>query len=561
MLAALTIRDIVLIDRLDIGFGRGLSVVTGETGAGKSILLDSLALALGARGDAGLVRKGADSGEVVAVFNVPLDHAARTILRGNALDDDSDIILRRVQSADGRTRGFINDRPVSAQLMKEVGTALVEIHGQHDDRALIDPAGHRALLDAFGKLEADLEDVREAYRARERAARALAEQEARIAAARRDKDFITHALGELDELKPLPGEEEELAARRAVMMQSEKVVGDLQAAFDTLEGDGALFARVSASLRKLERQAEKAQELLGAPVATLQRALTEAGEARDLIEQAIRKCDFDPAELERQEERLFALRGAARKYSVQVDALAALREKFRGDLDSIETGEGELGKLAKARDAAEAAYLKKAQALSKKRAQEAAHLKKAVEAELAPLKLERARFSTRVDTDEAYASATGIDRVEFHVQTNPGTQEGPLRKVASGGELARFILALKVALADKGSAPTLIFDEIDTAVGGAVADAIGMRLARLAGGVQVLAITHAPQVAARAAHHLRISKAVHGSGAKQVDEITVTQVDALDHASRQEEIARMLSGAEITDEARAQAQRLIAAAG
>lgn len=561
MLAALTIRDIVLIDRLEIGFARGLSVVTGETGAGKSILLDSLALALGARGDASLVRKGAETGEVAAVFDVPFEHAARTVLRDNALDDDGDIILRRVQSSDGRTRGFINDRPVSVQLMKEVGSSLVEIHGQHDDRALVDPAGHRALLDAFGKLEDELESLRNAYQAREQAARALSEQEARIATARRDKDFITHALDELDELTPLPGEEETLASRRSVMMQSEKVVGDLHAAFDTLEGEGSLFARVSAALRRLERQAERAQDLLGAPVAALQRALTETGEARDLVEQAIRRCDFDPAELERQEERLFALRAASRKYGVQVDALAALREKFRGDLDSIETGEDRLGKLARKRDAAEAAFMKLAQALSSRREQAAIQLARAVEAELAPLKLERARFSARVDTAEHYASAAGIDRVEFYVQTNPGTLEGPLRKVASGGELARFILALKVALADKGSAPTLIFDEIDTAVGGAVADAIGQRLARLAGGVQVLSITHAPQVAARAAHHLRISKAVQGGSAKLADDITVTQVDALDQVSRQEEIARMLSGAEVTDEARAQAQRLIAAAG
>lgn len=561
MLAALTIRDIVLIDRLEISFGRGLSVVTGETGAGKSILLDSLALALGARGDAGLVRLGADSGEVVAVFDLPLDHPSRQILRDNDMEDDGDLILRRTQSGDGRTRAFVNDRPVSAQLMKELGAALVEIHGQHDDRALIDPSGHRVLLDAFAGLESDGQSVRRAWQDRETARQALAAQEERIATARRDRDYLAHALQELDQLAPEVGEEEALANRRASMMQAEKVVGDLQAALDMVDGDNALLARVSAALRRLERQVERAPDLLAKPVQALERSLIEASEARDLLQQAIAACDFDPNDLERSEERLFALRAAARKHGVPLDTLPALRAKIRGDLESIEAGEGELKTLAKAVEQADARYLAAAQALSKKRRKAGDALAKAVMAELAPLKLERARFMTQIETDEAAAGAHGIDRVEFYVQTNPGTQAGPLRKIASGGELARFILALKVALADRGSAPTLIFDEIDTAVGGAVADAIGQRLARLAQQVQVLSVTHAPQVAARAGHHLRITKASRGGKTATKSDIIVTQVDALDADSRQEEIARMLSGAEITDEARAQAQRLLAAAG
>lgn len=557
MLAALSIRDIVLIDRLDIDFGPGLSVLTGETGAGKSILLDSLSLCLGARGDAALVRAGAGSGEVTALFEPAQDHPVWALLSDNGIAAETPLILRRVQSADGRTRAFINDRPVGAQLMKAAGALLVEIHGQHDERALIDPAVHRALLDAYGGLEEEVAAVRRAWAARQAAREALDGHAARVAAAGRERDYLAHALEELDRLAPQPGEEAGLAARRQAMMQAEKVAGDLAAALATLDGEGALVARLSSVLRRLERQGERAPDLLAPVTAALERALAESSDALAALEGAIAAARFDPAELERAEERLFALRAAARKHSCAVEDLAAVRAGLRARLDEVETGEARLADLRAAVAEADEACRAAAAALSERRHAAGAALEGAVAAELEPLKLGRARFSVRIETDAGAGGAAGIDRVEFWVQTNPGTAAGPLRRVASGGELARFILALKVALADRGSAPTLVFDEIDTAVGGAVADAIGQRLARLARGVQVISVTHAPQVAARARSHLRISKEERNAASATV----VTRIAALDAIGRQEEIARMLSGAEVTEEARAQAERLLSAAG
>ena len=555
MLVELAIRDIVLIDRLEVGFGAGLTVLTGETGAGKSILLDAFALALGGRGDQTLVRQGMEQGQVTAVFELPARHPARALLKANDIAADEDLILRRVQLADGRTRAFVNDQPVSVQVMKQLGSVLVEIHGQHDDRALTDAATHRRLLDAFGGLEADAAKVETLWDAR-RAAQAEADaHRAQVERAQRESDWLRHAVGELDKLGPQPGEETALATRRTVMMASEKVAEDLREAYDVLAGSNSSVPALAQAIRRLERRATQAPSLVEPSVKSLDAALNLLEETRGHLEAAMRAADFDPAELERNEERLFALRAAARKYNVPVDDLAALARKYNDDIALIDAGEEKLKVLVAAADKAKADFAAAADALSKARAIAAVALDKAVNGELAPLKLERAKFSTEIVSDADAAGPNGIDRVEFWVQTNPGTKPGPMMKIASGGELARFLLALKVVLADRGSAPTLVFDEIDTGVGGAVADAIGMRLARLGRNVQVLAVTHAPQVAARADRHYVISKDALDKGKRVATRVTEV---AEDH--RREEIARMLAGAEITNEARAAAERLIKAA-
>jgi DNA repair protein RecN (Recombination protein N) len=552
MLSRLSIRDIVLIDRLDIDFAEGLAVLTGETGAGKSILLDAFALALGARGDQTLVRHGAEQGQVIAAFDVENDHPARALLSGNDIAAEDELILRRVQFADGRTRAFVNDQPVSVQVMKQLGEALVEIHGQHDDRALTDAATHRGLLDAFGGLESNAARVAALWDARRAAETAAQAHREEVARARRESDWLRHAVEELDTLSPQAGEETTLAERRTTMMQSEKVAEDLRDAQEALSGSNSSVPALAGVIRKLERRSAQAPALIEPTVKALDVALTGLEEARTHLEAALRAADYDPAELERIEERLFALRAAGRKYSVPVDELAALAQRYRSDIALIDAGEEKLKTLEASAAAAEADYRKAAEALAKSRAKAAASLDKAVNGELKPLKLERAKFSTHIESDAANAGPNGFDRVEFWVQTNPGTRPGPLMKVASGGELARFLLALKVVLADRGSAPTLVFDEIDTGVGGAVADAIGVRLARLADRVQVLAVTHAPQVAARADRHYLISKDALEKGRR-----VATRVVPLEQDRRREEIARMLAGAEITNEARAAAERLI----
>ncbi len=555
MLVQLAIRDIVLIDRLELHFHEGLSVLTGETGAGKSILLDAFSLALGGRGDGSLVRHGEAQGQVTAVFDCPPDHPARRIAADAEIDTEGDLILRRVQVADGRTRAFVNDQPVSVQVLKSIGAALVEIHGQHDDRALVDPVTHRTILDAFGGLHAETRAVADAARRVREARSALNAHRARIEKAQKEGDFLRHAVEELAKLKPEPGEEATLAERRLVMMGSEKVVKELNEAFDAVAGQSSVVPVLSAAVRKLERRSAQAPSLVDPSVKALDAALVAIDEARAVLEDALRQAEYDPRELERTEERLFALRAAARKYDVPADDLAALRERFVADVAAIDAGEEQLGGLERSLKEADDAYLIAARALSKRRRKAAEALDKAVQAELPPLKLERARFITQIDTDEASRDPAGFDRVEFWAQTNPGTRAGPLLKVASGGELSRFMLALKVILADKGSAPTLVFDEIDTGVGGAVADAIGQRLARLSERVQVMAVTHAPQVAARAVSHFLISK----EGVKGSDRVA-TQVTPLDERPRREEIARMLAGATITEEARAAAARLLEAA-
>ncbi len=555
MLSRLSIRDIVLIDRLDIDFAGGLAVLTGETGAGKSILLDAFALALGARGDQSLVRQGVEQGQVTAAFEVGKKHPARALLKANDIAAEDELILRRVQFSDGRTRAFVNDQPVSVQVMKELGSALVEIHGQHDDRALVDAGTHRRLLDAFGALEGDAAKVEALWEARRAAQEAADAHHTQVEQAKRESDWLRHAVDELDKLAPQPDEETTLATRRTVMMQSEKVAEDLRDAHEVIAGANSSVPALSGVIRRLERRTSQAPTLVEPAVKALDAALTALEETRGHLEQALRTADFDPAELERNEERLFALRAAGRKYNVPVDELAALARKYNGDIARIDAGEEKLKSLDAAAKIAEADFRTAAGALSKARTKAATALDKAVNGELKPLKLERAQFSTEIVSDAAAAGPNGIDRVEFWVLTNPGTKPGPLMKIASGGELARFLLALKVVLADRGSAPTLVFDEIDTGVGGAVADAIGVRLARLASGVQVLAVTHAPQVAAQANRHYVISKDALEKGKR-----VATRVTEVAEERRREEIARMLAGAEITNEARAAAERLIKAA-
>ncbi|NTF07891.1 DNA repair protein RecN [Agrobacterium rubi] len=555
MLVQLSIRDIVLIERLDLGFEAGLSVLTGETGAGKSILLDSLSLALGGRGDGGLVRHGEDKGQVTATFEVGMQHPARLMLRENGLDDDGDLIFRRVQSADGRTKAYVNDQAVSVQLMRQLGQHMVEIHGQHDDRALVDTNAHRTLLDAFAGLTDEVVSVQSLYRTWKDAERGLKVHRAKVEAAAREADYLRASVEELEILAPMDGEEDELAERRAVMQKSERIAGDIAEASEFLNGNASPVPVIASMMRRLERKSHEAPGLLEETVQLLDAALDSLSNAQMEVEAALRRTEFDPRELERVEERLFALRAAGRKYSVPVTELPALAERMVAELADLDAGEERLGQLEKQLGVVKADFDRAALSLSKKRHNAASALSEAVMAELPALKLERARFTVEVTSDAASASADGIDVVEFHVQTNPGTRPGPIMKVASGGELSRFLLALKVALADRGSAPTLVFDEIDTGVGGAVADAIGQRLKRLSKTVQVLSVTHAPQVAARAGTHLLISKGPSGDGTERI----ATRVATMQPEHRTEEIARMLAGASVTDEARAAAAKLLAA--
>jgi DNA repair protein RecN (Recombination protein N) len=555
MLTRLSIRDIVLIDRLDLDVTSGLSVLTGETGAGKSILLDAFALALGARGDVALVRQGAEKGQVTAAFELPPSHAVRALMTANDIAADDELILRRVQFADGRTRAFVNDQPVSVQTLKVLGAALVEIHGQHDERALVDAATHRALLDAFAGLDQEAAAIELLWNGLRAADAALVAQRAAVERAQREADWLRHAVAELSQLSPQQAEESALAERRAAMMQAEKVAGDLRDAHDAVAGDQSPVPALAAAARRLQRRGAQVPALVEPALKALDVALSAIEEARGHLDAALRAADHDPKELERIEERLFALRAAARKYNVPVDHLAALAERYGADLGLIDAGAQQLAALEASARQAQERYDAAATALSEERKRAADKLDRAVNAELKPLKLDRARFTSEIVTDPQAGGPHGIDRVEFWVQTNPGTRPGPLMKIASGGELARFLLALKVVLADRGSAPTLIFDEVDTGVGGAVADAIGVRLGRLARRAQVMAVTHAPQVAARADRHLLITKDALDKGKRMATRVVEVAADR-----RREEIARMLAGAEITAEARAAAERLIKAA-
>jgi DNA repair protein RecN (Recombination protein N) len=552
MLSRLSIRDVVLIDQLDLEFSPGLTILSGETGAGKTILLDALALALGGRGDGGLVRHGQAQGQVTAIFELPPGHAAHALLEGRDIEIGDELILRRVQLADGRTRAYVNDQSVTAQALRGLASALVELHGQHDERALTDPSTHRALVDAYGGLEPLASATQRAFAALREAESALEAERARVAAAEAEAGFAAHAHDELVRLAVQPNEEEALAARRQTMMQGEKVAADIRDARDHLTGEAAILPLLHSVSRRLQRRLPQAPGLIEPSVKALDEAIEALEGATRAVEEAIEACAFDQGELERCEERLFQLRAMGRKYQAPIDSLPAVAQKFADDLAALAAGRSEVNRLEAAVKSAMDAYCAEANALSAARERSARELEGAVSAELPPLKLERAEFSVDLRRDGTIVSATGYDRAEFFVRTNPGSRPGPLMKVASGGELARFLLAIKVCLAERGTAPTLVFDEIDTGVGGAVADAMGQRLARLSARAQVLAVTHAPQVAARATNHFRIVKRDVGAG-----ERVATHVSRLGAIERREEIARMLAGAEITREARAAAESLI----
>ncbi len=552
MLRQLSIRDIVLIERLDIEFIQGLSVLTGETGAGKSILLDSLALALGGRGDGGLVRSDVDSGSVTAVFEPVAGHPVHAFLSSHEMVVGEELILRRVQNSDGKTRAFVNDAPVSVAMMREIGAMLVELHGQHDERAMLDPNSHRDLLDAHGGLEAECSLVANAWKSWLELKQAKARLSQEVEDARKEAEYLKSSSEELRLLAPETGEETALADRRQRMMKIEQIASDLGEANDTLSGNASPVTVLANLARRLERKQDQVPGLIEETVKNLDIALDALHEAQASLEAAFNETQFDPKELESAEERLFALRAASRKFSTPVENLPELAIKMADSLAMLEDGAERLKAIETECGEREIEYFRLAEALSAKRKTAAETLVTSVMNELPALKLEQAEFIVNIDSDQGLAGSSGIDTLEFWVKTNPGTKAGPMRKVASGGELARFMLALKVALADRGSAPTLIFDEIDSGVGGAVADAIGQRLARLAQGVQVLSVTHAPQVAARANGHYLISKSKISSGDR-----VATAVEEISTTSRLEEIARMLSGANVTNEARAQAEKLI----
>ncbi|WP_273756315.1 DNA repair protein RecN [Bartonella sp. MM73XJBT] len=553
MLVQLSVHNIVLIETLDIHFTAGLSVLTGETGAGKSILLDALLLALGGRGDASLVRHGAAHGQVTAVFDVPVLHPVRQLIRENGFDDEGDIILRRVQSSDGRSRVFINDQVASVALMRNIGRQLVEIHGQHDDRALVDVATHRQLLDAFGGLEGETENVRQCYRVWHECEERLQQQRLKIENAMREAEYLRTCVEELEKLDFQVGEEDALSLRRADMLKLEKIAMDIKEADDLLRGQKSPIPVLSNLVRRLERKIPEAQELIAPVVKSIDEALCALATAQEGIEAAVQALDFEPDELERIEERLFALRGFSRKYQVSADELVLLRDKMNAELADFEEAQITLARFEDEAGQAKKNYDTLAQALSIKRQEVAKHLSESVMAELPALKLEKAEFIVGMQSDVERRSAEGIDRIEYFVRTNPGTRAGPMLSVASGGELSRFLLALKVVLSDHGSAPTLIFDEIDTGVGGAVAAAIGQRLQRLSERIQVFAITHAPQVASKAHSHFLISKVENDDKG-----CFVTAIHKMEEHERAEEIARMLAGEQITEEARAAAQKLLA---
>jgi DNA repair protein RecN (Recombination protein N) len=561
MLLSLSIRDFVLIEKLDLNFSRstagaaagGLGALTGETGAGKSILIDALGLALGARAESGAVRRGATQASVAASFDLPKDHPARAVLAEQALEDDDSLTLRRLIGADGRGRAFVNDQPVSVALLRRLGDTLVEIQGQMEQHGLLDMATHRASLDAFAGLEKQADAVRSAWHAWRRAEQAHADAEAAAAAARRDEDFLRHAVKELAALSPKPDDEETLAGQRQ-LLRSGSASGEAvaQSLAELEQGRGAVPA-LRAAHRLIERNVDKAMGRLDGALAALERALSEATEAQAQLEAARDALEFDPAQLDKIEERLFALRAAARKHGVAVPELAALADKFAAQLAALDDGAAGLKRLAGEAKAARAAYVAAAELQAAARRRGAARLDKAVAAELGPLKLEKAKFVTDLaPLPEGEWSEAGTDRVQFTVATNPGTPPAPIARIASGGELSRFLLALKVCLAKMGDAGTIVFDEVDSGIGGATAAAVGERLKRLARDVQVLVVTHSPQVAALADRHWLIRKTTTRSAAS-------TDVLALDAKGRREEIARMLSGAEVTAEARAAADRLLAA--
>jgi DNA repair protein RecN (Recombination protein N) len=551
MLTGLSIRNIVLIEGLDLSFSTGLSVLTGETGAGKSILLDSLGLALGARAEPPLLRPGADRGSVTATFEVPPGHLVVALLEEHGLMADQTVILRRVIGADGRTRAFVNDESVSVNLLHRIGETLVEIQGQFDERGLMNPTNHRDILDDFGDHASAKAAARAAYEAWQDAIAARARSAEEAANARRDEDYLRNALEELETLSPAAGEEKRLAERRALLQNAEALLGGLSAAYDEIDGDEAAESKLRAALSHIDRIADRAGSLLDPARSALERAVAEMQEAMAALRHAAGAIDLDGQDLEAIEERLFTLRSVARKHGLDVDDLPLLRERIAERLKLVDDQSDTLARLEKQEEESRRLFLAAARKLNDIRRASAKRLDAAVNAEFPPLKLEKASFVTALEAlPEGAWGPDGTDRVSFLVTTNPGAPPGPLSRIASGGELSRFMLAIKVALAEVNATPTLVFDEVDSGIGGATADAVGTRLARLAERVQILVVTHSPQVAARGAVHLRVEKREAGS-------LAVTGVDRLDDNARREEVARMLSGREITDEARAAAGRLL----
>jgi DNA repair protein RecN (Recombination protein N) len=548
MLRALDIRDILIIDRLELAFQPGLNVLTGETGAGKSILLDALGFVLGWRGRADLVRQGAGQGEVLAEFELAPAHPARAVLDAAGLPQEDSLILRRVNARDGRKTAYVNDRRCSGEVLRQLSDTLVELHGQQDDRGLLNPRAHRALLDAFGGLAQERAAVRAAWLERRAAQERLETAQAELDAARADEEFLRHAVAELDQLAPEAGEDEALDRRRRTMQGAERIRADIGKAQAALGPEGAEGSAGDA-MRWLEGAAEQAEGGLDAPIAAINRAMVELDEASAGVARVLDALSFDPAELEETEERLFAIRAMARKHGVTPDELPRLAEDLRARLGAVDQGASDIAELRAAAQAAEAAYGDAAEALSAARRAAAARLDRAMGEELAPLKMERAAFETRLEAGDP--GPEGRDAVTFTVATNPGAPAGPLNRIASGGELSRFLLALKVCLTGDESGTTMIFDEIDRGVGGATADAVGRRLARLAEEGQVLVVTHSPQVAAKAAHHWQVAKRVE-------DTQTLSTVTPLVGSDRVDEIARMLSGDTVTPEARAAAEKLMA---
>lgn len=549
MLRSLDIRDMLIIDRLTLEFQPGLNVLTGETGAGKSILLDALGFVLGWRGRAELVRGDAEQGEVTAEFDLPQGHPAVDVLEESGIPVEDALILRRVNTRDGRKTAWVNDRRVSGEVLRRLSDTLVELHGQQDDRGLLNPRGHRQLLDAFAGHDDLVARCRAAWRDWQGTREALAEAEERIGKLREEEDFLRHAVAEFDVLAPEAGEDAVLDAKRRLMQAGERVREEVARAHAALGADGAEGMMRDAA-RWLETASREAGEALEDAVTSLDRALVELGEAEDRVARALESLSFDAAELERVEERLFAIRGLARKHAVAPDDLGALAETFRGRLGALEGGANDISDLSRAVDEAAGQYDAAADALGAARAGAAEDLDAAMARELAPLKLERAEFGTEITGAEA--GPEGREQVTFTVATNPGAPAGPLNKIASGGELSRFLLALKVCLTAEDDGLTLIFDEIDRGVGGATADAVGRRLEELASGSQVIVVTHSPQVAARGGHHWRVAKRV-------VNDETLSEVTALSESDRIDELARMLAGDTVTDEARAAARALLAA--
>ena len=548
MLRGLDIRDMLIIDRLELAFQPGLNVLTGETGAGKSILLDSLGFVLGWRGRAELVRAGAEQGEVTAWFDLTEDHPAQDVLEEAGWSRTDELILRRVNTQDGRKTAFVNDRRASGEVLRALSDTLVELHGQHDDRGLLNPRGHRQLLDEFGALAPKIDATRKAWRTLSEARRSLMVLEAQLAELAAEEDYLRHAVAELDALAPEPGEDEKLDAMRRLMQGAERIREDIDKAHSALGHDGA-EGRMGDAIRWLEGVSEQAEGQLDSSIEALERAMVELGEATDGIAVALDTLSFNPSDLEDTEERLFAIRALARKHDVLPDDLSTFAEGLRTRLITLDASSADLGDMRKVVQGAEIKYQKDAQVLSDARHKGAAKLDRDMGAELAPLKMERAVFTTVISP--ANAGPEGIDAVAFTVATNPGAPSGPLNKIASGGELSRFLLALKVCLTKRTSGLTMIFDEIDRGVGGATADAVGRRLAALAHDAQVLVVTHSPQVAALGGHHWRVEKRVEKN-------MTTSTVVRLTDPDRVDEIARMLSGDTITDEARGAARALLA---